>query len=122
MGLPTDNEVFTIMQVSHGERQADGSVEVVHTVDQLQANLKLPMGLEVSFDTGNPDQPAQVPGLQGFIELFKATSEAKTTYTISKDGKLRDVKVENLDISRIPEEYRSTITPKGLRKEHKWLG
>ena len=38
---------------------ADGSVKVVDTLDALKIDLGLPMGIDIAFDSANPDaQPA----------------------------------------------------------------
>ena len=70
---------------------ADGSVKVVDTLDALKIDLGLPMGIDIAFDSANPDAQPANPMFVPIINSFKVLPKSSFTYRFDKAGKLAAV-------------------------------
>ena len=58
MDIETKSEQFIVMSIEVGKRGEDGTLRLKQKFDRMQTNLNLPGGLELQFDSGNPDKKA----------------------------------------------------------------
>lgn len=92
MEIPTQSEETIQTTRSIGEKRSDGSIPVEITTDSLKANLNLPGGNTIAFDSANPDAPVEEDSPFGFlVDTFKALTGAKYTIVVGKDGKVTAV-------------------------------
>jgi hypothetical protein len=120
MGIETETTQFIIAHTSTGARADDGTVQTVEAIKTLQQELKLP-GINVSFDSGNPDKKAPLPQLEPLLDVLRAMSKFKTTYTFNKSDEL--VKVGGVEeaLKDLDPAVRKTLdqlSPDSLKK--KW--
>ncbi len=87
MDIETETTQFIVVHSSTGARAADGTVQSVEAIKKLQQELKLP-GINESFDSGNPNKQAPLPQLEPLLDVLRAISKLKTTYTFNKSDKL----------------------------------
>src|SRR5689334_4975125 len=58
MNVETKATAFQLSTVVAGPRDADGNLAIEETVTVLQADLELPGGMKLAFDSANPDKKA----------------------------------------------------------------
>jgi len=116
MGLDTDSDRFVISSTQVGKRDADGKLRVEHQTDKLTVTLKLPGGIDVSFDSDDPNKKADNPALEPLMQLLRASAKAKITLVSDQSGKV--VAVEGLDKAAegLPEELRGEFDPENTKK------
>jgi hypothetical protein len=87
MDIETETTQFIIARTSTGARAADGTVQTIEEIEKLQQELKVP-GINVSFDSDDPDKKAPLPQLEPILDVLRAISKLKTTYTFNKADEL----------------------------------
>ena len=87
MPLDTDVEQFIVTNDEIGAKQADGKVVMVGKMETFQVDMKLPGGIEVNFDSGNPKTEAAIPQLTPILQMFDAMSSSTFETTFSAPGK-----------------------------------
>ncbi len=90
MDIETETTQFIIAHTSTGARATDGTLQTVESIKKLQQELKLP-GINLSFDSGNPDKQAPLPQLEPVLDVLRVISKLKTTLTFDKSDKLLKV-------------------------------
>jgi hypothetical protein len=105
MEIETGEERTIVTSIVNGKRRADSNLGVERKVESLRAQISLPGGNNLSFDSSDPAGKIDNPNLAFLNDLFKLASEL--AYTVVLDGqnkvkaiegteKLRE-KVEKLD-------------------------
>ena len=76
------------VESSNGRRNPDGTIHVEQVFKALEADLSLPGGIELQFDSANPDAPR--PGTQAdfLLDILNATSKSTWTMIYSADGRV----------------------------------
>ncbi|MFP6704402.1 MAG: DUF6263 family protein, partial [Planctomycetaceae bacterium] len=120
MNIETKTTQFIIAHTSTGARAADGTVQTVEAIKKLQQELKVP-GINMSFDSDDPDKQAPLPQLEPILDVLRAISKLKTTYTFNKADEL--VKVGGVEeaLKDLDPAVRKTLdhlSPDSLKK--KW--
>jgi hypothetical protein len=90
MDIETESTQFIIVHTTTGARADDGTLQTVEAVKKLQQELKVP-GINLSFDSGDPDKQAPIPQLEPILDVLRVISKLKTTYTFNKSDKLLKV-------------------------------
>lgn len=78
-----DSTTTTVAEI--GERNSSGIIPVKVKFESMQANLSLPGGFNVNYDSANP-HPAQEGPLAFVTEIFRAMSGAVLTYHLDQSN------------------------------------
>lgn len=103
MDIETEVEQFMIMKQVTGKQKDDGSWPVTSHFEKMQANMKLPGGLELNFDSGDPNKKSDTPELEPVLKLFRAIAQAKFTMIIAKDHKVKSIAYEGNPLEGLDE-------------------
>ena len=116
MGLDTNSDRFVISSAQVGKRDAEGKVRIETKTDKLTVTLKLPGGIDVSFDSDDPNKKADNPALEPLMQLMRAKAKAKITLVRDQSGKV--VAVEGLDkvADEVAEELKGEFNPEQTKK------
>lgn len=120
MLLESGNTSFVVTEET--VTQANGSTaKFTGKIASFQANINLPGGLSINFDSGNPDAAnEQVGPLAQVVEFMKLMSTATWTKTM-KDGEVVAVKYADELTNNVPEAFRSEIDPENEIKQHRQM-
>lgn len=105
MDIETSSEQTVVVSASVGKRNADGTLPVAHRIESLKAQLDLPGGVNVTFDSANPDAKIDNPQLAVIGDIYKALVGVNYTIVLDPANKVKFVegteklgeKVEKLD-------------------------
>lgn len=91
MDLETRSDTVTVTKQTNGTPNSDGQ-PVTSTTESVNANIQLPAGAgNIQFDSANPNVKAANPMFEVVLDIMRAMSGAKLTYTIGKDKKIASV-------------------------------
>jgi hypothetical protein len=94
--IETNAEEQVVATRGIGKRNADGSLPITETVDAIRAEISLPGGSELRYDSANPDATkVDLPQLAYIPEIFKAL--VGSTYTVIVDDKHKAKSIEGAD-------------------------
>jgi hypothetical protein len=116
MNVDTESDRFLITSAEAGQRDAEGKIRVMQSIDKLTTTLSLPGGLSLTFDSDTPDQKAENPALEPLLQLLRASVKAKTVFVHDPSGKV--VSVEGLDkaAENLPEVLKGEFNAERARK------
>lgn len=116
MGLDTNSDRFVISTAQVGKRDAEGKIRIEQKTDKLTVTLKLPGGIDVSFDSDDPNKKADNPALEPLMQLMRASAKAKITMVRDSSGKV--VAVEGLDkvADEVSDELKGEFNPEQTKK------
>lgn len=86
--LETNSENKTKITNSVGKRGADGRLPIVQKVEAINVQLSLPMGVNISFDSANPNVQSDNPMIQVMLESIKARVGSSHTIVLDKNNKV----------------------------------
>lgn len=109
MELPTKSDTKFGISASYGKRDAEGVLPIERKIESLQAELSLPGGLNVKFDSARPDEKASNPLLEPALDQYRKLSGMVITYKLSGDNQ----KVQSVERSQA----ESPIDPEDLKDE-----
>ncbi len=94
-GMPLETKVrqFIVTKDEIGAKQAEGQVQVTGRMETFQVEMKLPGGIELNFDAGNPKTDAPIPQLTPILKMFDAMSSSTYETTFSAPGKIESIKL-----------------------------
>lgn len=119
-GTPLVSKTQVIMRTSlqHGVRGDDGILLVQHKTEQLQAELQLPNGITLAFDSAQPDKPAPIQELQPIMDLFRFLSQESCQLKVDRQGKLLSASFAADEIRKLPETVQRELDPTALLKQY----
>jgi hypothetical protein len=89
--VETSSESITRTSSTNGKRDAQGRLQVTQKVEALFVQLQLPGGMEVTFDSANPNLESEIPQIKALLETWNAASGASHTLVLDKDDKVVEV-------------------------------
>jgi len=107
MEIPTNSEQNITTTEINGKRKADGRLESKHKISSLQATLNV-VGMELRFDSANPDAPPPGTQLDAVLDLFKAIAKSDWTVIYAKDNHVLSVKGSEDALDGLSDELRAT--------------
>ena len=118
--IPTSSEQnITTSEVS-GQRQADGTLQQRHKIESLQSTLNI-AGMELTFDSVNPDAPPPGTALDAVLDIFKAVAKSSWTVNYGADNRAVSVKGRADALEGLPVELRAALEkqfdPEHLREQ-----
>ena len=95
MEIETESTENVSSSLVIGKKRSDGGLPVEERIDSLRAELSLPGGVSITYDTKEPDAKIETPGLAFLGEIFKMAGDM--TYTIVLDDKSNVKAVEGTE-------------------------
>jgi hypothetical protein len=108
MDIPTSSEQNITTTEANGKRQADGTLLSQHKIESLQSTVKV-AGMEISFDSVNPDAPAAGTAIDMLVDVFKAIAGSSWKVTYGPDNRVVSVKGRADALQGLPEELRASM-------------
>lgn len=118
MDLETSNESFVVTESAIGKREADGTLRVESTVKRFQTQLSLPGGINVAFDSDNPDKQPDNPQLAPLFDVYRAVLKSNTILVLDKDNKIKAVEMPNSPQDAVGEMFKSQFGPENQKRTH----
>jgi hypothetical protein len=95
MELPTESDQTIITSRAIGKRAGDSGLPVREKVESFRTELTLPGGLQISYDSKDPNAKIDNEQLKFLEDVFKLAAE--TNYTVVLDGKNKVKAVEGTE-------------------------
>lgn len=106
MEIPTSSEQNITITEVNGKRKADGSLQSQHEISSLQATLNI-VGMELRFDSANPDAPPPGTQIDAVLDVFKAISKSDWTVTYGQDNRVLKVEGSEDALEGLSDELRA---------------
>ncbi len=94
-GIETESKETVINTSTVGKKRADNTVPVEEKVDSLKAELSLPGGMTISFDSKDPNSKIDNPQFSFLSDVYKLFSQL--AYTVVLDSQLKVKAVEGTE-------------------------
>ena len=75
MEIPVEGQETVVSSQIIGKRAGDTSLPVQHKIDSMRAELSLPGGIQITYDSKDPDAKIDNEQLKFLEDLFKLASE-----------------------------------------------
>lgn len=118
MDLETKSNVFIRLEQTTGQRSADGTIQETEKLLSLQVDLQLPGGINVAFDSSNPDKPAPIAELEPVLKLFRVMSQTPTTMVYDRNNELKNVEFPAEKLASLDESLRKELEPEKRKQQH----
>ena len=89
--VPTDVDQTVVASQTVGKRRGDASVPVTSKVESLRAELSLPGGINLTFDSKDPNAKIENEQLAFLGDVFKLASEIAYTVVLDAQNKVKAV-------------------------------
>ena len=96
--MPANMERTVIRSEAIGKRRGDSSLPVAVKVESFRERLRLPGGVNVSYDSKDAAAKVDNPDLDFFNDLYKLAGQV--AYTVMLDGKNKVKAIEGADALR----------------------
>jgi len=105
MEIESEDEKTVFLSLTVGKRRGDSNIPVEEKVESLHAELSLPGGVNVKYDSKDPNAKIDNPGLAFLGEIYKLASETVFTVVLDDQNKVKAIegaeklleKVDKLD-------------------------
>jgi hypothetical protein len=91
MEIETSEDRSMVTSLTTGKRRADSTLPVERKVESLRAEMALPGGINLKFDTADPNAKIDAPQLAFLGELFKLAGEVVYTIVLDDHNKVKAV-------------------------------
>jgi hypothetical protein len=114
IAIPTKVDMTFVASTSYGKRDAEGNLPVATKFESVKADMSLPGGLSLKFDSAGPDKKESNPQLQQVIDQLRGLIGLVVTHKISRDNK-KVVSVERskpdaqVDPEDLKEQYQQSL-------------
>ncbi|HEU5115819.1 MAG TPA: DUF6263 family protein [Isosphaeraceae bacterium] len=122
MDIETDAEEIVTSTRSIGTRKPDGSVPMEVEVTALKANMSLPGGISIQFDSAGPPEDID-PQLKFIVDMLRAFSGSHYTVVIGPRGDIQSIEGAQAIIDRASDldpkagdALRSRLSPEALKR------
>jgi len=95
MEIPTEVEQTIVSSRVIGKRAGDSTLPVQEKVEAFRADMSLPGGMQITFDSKQPDAKIENEQLAFLADVFKLAGE--TTYTVVLDGQNKVKAIEGTE-------------------------
>jgi len=92
MDVETKSTTFITSTTMIGKRKPDGTLEIADRVSRLQLDSTYPGGVQLTFDSDNPDKKSDTPQLEPILNLFRAISKNTTTRVLDKANRFQSIR------------------------------
>jgi hypothetical protein len=91
MEIETSEERSMITSMTTGKRRADSTLPVERKVESLRSEMNLPGGMNLKFDTADPNAKIDAPGLAFLGDLLKLAGEVVYTVVLDDHNKVKAI-------------------------------
>ena len=116
MDLESLSSRFIITTTKTEKRNEEGTLPIVTTIDKLQVNLSLPGGLQLMFDSGDPDKKAENALLEPLLEVLRVAAKTKTTMLIDKDNQIKAIEFADNPAEKVGDDFKSQFDAEKRKK------
>jgi Family of unknown function (DUF6263) len=116
MDIETRATQFMIATSQAGQRASDGVLPIVSQIDKLQADISLPGGVSLAFDSGAPDKQPDNPLLEPLLKLLRASAKSKWTTLFDKENQVKSVEFDKSLADSVDDAYKSQFDPERRKK------
>ncbi len=123
MEIETEDDKTVVTSITVGKRRLDSTRPVEQKVESLRDELSLPGGLNVTYDSKEPDAKIETPGLAFLSEVFKLAGEINYTLVLDDQNKVKAIEgteklVEKADklSPKAKETIRGSLDPDKLKR------
>jgi hypothetical protein len=116
MDLESLTSRFIITTSKTEKRNEEGILPIITTIDKLQVNLSLPGGLQVMFDSGDPEKKAENALLEPLLDVLRVAAKAKTTTLIDKDNQIKAIEFPDNPAEKVGDDFKSQFDPEKRKK------
>ena len=95
MEIPTEVEQTIVSSRVIGKRAGDSTLPVQEKVEAFRADMSLPGGMQITFDSKQPDAKIENEQLAFLADVFKLAGE--TSYTVVLDGQNKVKAIEGTE-------------------------
>jgi hypothetical protein len=95
MEIPTEVEQTVVTSQIIGNRAGDSTLPIQQKVDALRTEMTLPGGMQITYDSKEPEAKIDNEQLAFLVDVFKLAAEA--TYKVVLDGKNKVKAVEGAE-------------------------
>jgi Family of unknown function (DUF6263) len=122
MGIETETDETVISSRAVGKKRADSTLPIEDKVESLHVQMSLPGGLNLTYDSSDPNLKVDNPALAFLGEVFKLAGQVSYTIVLDAQNKVRAIegteklleKADKLDpLAR--DTIRSRIEPDKLK-------
>jgi hypothetical protein len=89
--IETASEQIITSSAKVGQRRPDGNLPIDESIDAIRADVSLPGGITIAFDSAKPDEAPAEPPFNTLVDAMKALVGASWTVVLDKDGKVAGV-------------------------------
>ncbi len=105
----TGAEQTMTVTVVNGKRANDGTLIVKAKINAIKAALSMPGGVELEFDSSDPDADPPGTAFDAYLDIFKATLNSTWTTTMNKDNRVVDIKGREAAFSDLPQSLQDNM-------------
>lgn len=109
MELDSGTDQTSTITTTNGKRDRDGNLQTESVMDAFVVQVKMPMGLQLSFDSANPDAPRPGTPVDALIDLFQAMSDSNWTTHYDQSNRVTKVVGRDASFTNLPAEIRASI-------------
>jgi hypothetical protein len=91
MEIPTDLDQTLVASQTVGKRRGDASLPVTSKVESVRTELTLPGGINIAFDSSNPNAKIEPEPVAFLGEVFKLASEISYTLVLDAQNKVKAI-------------------------------
>ncbi|HVX14936.1 MAG TPA: DUF6263 family protein [Pirellulales bacterium] len=84
--LPSKSTMTFVVLTSYGQRDAEGNLPIKSKFEATQAEILLPGGRTLKFDSADPDAKASDPQLEAALDQFRKLTGLEIIHKISRDN------------------------------------
>jgi hypothetical protein len=91
MDVETNADETIVTNRAVGKRKPDGTLPIIETIESIKAQIELPGGVNIAFDSSNPDAKIDNAQLAFLGDVFKALTGAAYTIVLDPQNKVKFV-------------------------------
>jgi hypothetical protein len=89
--VETRNEITLLRSRAVGKKRADGGLPIAERLDSMKVELAIPGGINITYDSTDPDTKIDNADLAFLAEAFKLAAEATYTVVLGGDNKVKAI-------------------------------
>ena len=117
MNIDTKSSVFSVVTTSIGQRSGDGTLAFTETVESLQSETALPGGIEIRFDSKDPDKKLDNPLLEPFLDVLRAACRIPVTIELDRQNQIQRASRPESEVNKLSDAARKRFSSENLKVE-----
>ena len=108
MDIETKNEQTVVAETVTGKRAEDGTIRKKSTIKSLKADLTMPGGVTLNFDSSKAISP-QGTQFDVLLDLMQAVSKTSSTTVLGKDNRVVSVKADTSAHEKLDDQIKAML-------------